>query len=144
MLLVVDDPDDHERAVQTVWDVLGTSGDRPVVVLMTLQLDAGGTTTGLDNLAIDLGAIMPASTLPLQPLEDAGVALIVRKLLGARASPAVIDHVRAVAEGNPHYAREVVLALLGRGALHRVNGRWTFDNLTAAIDRDSLRRPAKG
>jgi DNA-binding SARP family transcriptional activator len=142
MLLVVDDPDDHELAVQTVWDVLATSGDRPVVVFMTLQLDMEESRTRLDTLAADLAAIMPASTLPLYPLEDAAVALIVRKLLGARASPAVIDHVRAVAEGNPHYATETVLALLGRGALHRVNGRWTFGDLSASIARDSLRRPA--
>jgi DNA-binding SARP family transcriptional activator len=141
VLLVVDDPDDHQLVFQVIRDFLAGSGDCPVVVLMTLPAESSSPSGDVEKLVDQLAAGAPACAVQLSSLEDTAVELIARKILGARISPGVLDWVRAVAGGKPHYVQEAIHALLGRGGMNCVEGRWTLGDTALVIGRDSLRRP---
>jgi len=136
-LLIVDDPD--EDYVELVREFIVADPGR-VVALITVEAD-DESEAAARRLTDGLHGLKPVCRVTLEPLSDGAVELIVQAQLGAQMSPDVVDWLQELAQGNPHYVREGISALLGRSAVACVNGRWTFAGPPPDIERSNLRRP---
>jgi DNA-binding SARP family transcriptional activator len=139
-LAIVDDPIDLDRAVGSARQLVAERHGSAVLVLLSVRKDEAERNAPLGDLHALCSASGLSHTLDLNPLDSTAVELLVRRLLGGRVPPTLIDWIWSSVGGNPHYVGEAVESLLGRGALARIDGRWVF-TAPPPITRDSLRRP---
>ena len=135
VLLVADDPE--EPIADPVGSFLAGSGRNRVAVLVAHRSDPAA----VPKLVDELSTLLPVRCLTLGPLGEDAVELIVQAQLGAQMSADVVTWLQGLAEGNPHFLREGISALVGRQAVHCVNGRWVFSDVPPEIDREKLRHP---
>jgi tetratricopeptide (TPR) repeat protein len=81
------------------------------------------------------GGKLNASSLLLEPLDDAASEALIENLLG-RIEDAVKERIVEAAEGNPLFVEELLAMLVDEGAVSRVEGVWT-----AAMDLSELSVP---
>jgi tetratricopeptide (TPR) repeat protein len=80
------------------------------------------------------GGKRSATTISLEPLDSDETAQLIDNLLGKAELPrAVLDRIRAAAEGNPLFVEELLEMLIDDGALTRADGSWTAGRDLAAL-----------
>ena len=84
-------------------------------------------------------------TLTLHPLAFSETATLVSQLLDAPVERRALEAIHSIANGLPHFIRETVIALMGRGGMQLVDGQWTLQpSGVSGIARHNLRQPHEG
>lgn len=99
----------------------------PVILLATYRTDiATSVVTPLSTLLNALYREHLSETLHLTPLSERAVASLVAHLLGNEASPALLQAVSEITEGNPFFVQEITRMLLKSCQVEERAGQWHF------------------
>ncbi len=97
----------------------------PVILLATYRTDiVTSVVTPFSTLLNALYREHLSETLHLTPLSERALASIVACLLGNEASPALLEAVSEITEGNPFFVQEITLMLLKSGQVEEREGQW--------------------
>ncbi len=97
----------------------------PVILLATYRTDiATSVVTPFSRLLNALYREHLSETLHLTPLSETAVASIVAHLLDNEASPALLEAVSEITEGNPFFVQEITRMLLASGQVEEREGQW--------------------
>ena len=97
----------------------------PVILLATYRTDiVTSVVTPFSTLLNALYREHLSETLHLTPLSERAVASIVAHLLGNEPSPALLQAISAIAEGNPFFVQEIARMLLKSDQVEERDGKW--------------------
>ena len=116
----------------------------PICLLLTARPHAGSAV--LDRFLSQLNRERLAVELPLPPLSRDGVDAMLRALFDwdTPVNPPLLNAIYALTEGNPFFVEEVASALVARGDIAWVAGRWQAKALTQLDIPHSLRLIVQG
>ncbi|HEX3244274.1 MAG TPA: adenylate/guanylate cyclase domain-containing protein, partial [Chloroflexota bacterium] len=121
IVLVMEDMHWADRtSVDLVEHLLPLTEKVPLAIVGVFRRDPDGLPQQLEMIA-DAGYAGRHTHISLQPLEEAASLAMVQQLLDTRELPASLRTLIASrAEGNPFFVEELIRALIGRGALMRL------------------------
>jgi DNA-binding SARP family transcriptional activator len=97
----------------------------PVILLATYRTDiVTSVVTPFSTLLNALYREHLSESLHLTPLSETAVASIVAHLLGKEASPALLEAVSEITEGNPFFVQEITRMLRASGQVEEREGQW--------------------
>jgi DNA-binding SARP family transcriptional activator len=97
----------------------------PIILLATYRTDiVTQVVTPLSTLLNALYREHLSETLYLPSLSESAVASLVAHLLRNDASPALLEAISEITEGNPFFVQEITLMLLKSGRLEEREGQW--------------------
>ncbi len=97
----------------------------PVMLLATYRSDTGAQgTTPFGALLNALYHEHLSETLNVAPLVKSGVARMISFLLGGQISPALLEAMFVITEGNPFFVEEITRMLLTSGQVEEGTGQW--------------------
>ncbi|HVL89361.1 MAG TPA: adenylate/guanylate cyclase domain-containing protein [Actinomycetota bacterium] len=112
-----------ESSAALTEEIAAMTAARPLALLLTARPEARAM---LDAIAMR-GEASSRLPIALDPLDDAGVAMLVDNTLGGSAPAGLATVLRERAAGNPFFVEEIVRSLVEAGTLRRAAGGWTVD-----------------
>jgi class 3 adenylate cyclase/tetratricopeptide (TPR) repeat protein len=127
-------------SVELLRRLLPLSTEAPLLFLLVARETPFGV-PGLD-LQLAVPEDEAHTELELVPLSQEETSVLISNLLGdSQVPPALQDHIRRKAEGNPLFVEEIIRALMQEGALVQEDGQW---KLTRAIQKIEIPNTLRG
>ena len=118
LVVMVEDIHWADDSLLDMLELLGSRSQGPVLLVATTRPDFIATHPGF-------GGGQGASVVGLRPLTDAQSTRLIDELLESAELPAaLVNEMRAKAEGNPFFLEEMIQRLVDEGALVMRNGHW--------------------